>query len=92
MRIIKDINKIHLSGSVVTTGNFDGVHLGHRFLLKQLVAKAHEMDVPAVVVMFSWVRRSSCAKALRRWVRRVSAWSRMAAMRRCSGSDGNGTG
>ncbi len=53
MRIIKDIDNIHLSGSVVTTGNFDGVHLGHRFLLEQLVAKAREMDVPAVVVMFS---------------------------------------
>lgn len=36
--------------SVVTTGTFDGVHLGHQAILRYLVARAHEQGgVPTVV-------------------------------------------
>ena len=39
-------------GSVVTIGNFDGVHLGHRAILSQLSQFGQEEGVPAVLVTF----------------------------------------
>lgn len=39
-------------GSVLTIGNFDGVHLGHKALLARLTKKARELNLPAVVVTF----------------------------------------
>lgn len=37
-------------GTVVTIGNFDGVHLGHQAILRQVVARSHELGlVPAVL-------------------------------------------
>jgi riboflavin kinase/FMN adenylyltransferase len=39
-------------GSVVTIGNFDGVHLGHREMLGRVVARARALDAPAVVLTF----------------------------------------
>ncbi|MFL6099619.1 MAG: bifunctional riboflavin kinase/FAD synthetase [Actinomycetales bacterium] len=38
--------------SVVTLGNFDGVHLGHRSVLADVVAKARLRDARAVAVTF----------------------------------------
>lgn len=38
--------------SVLTIGNFDGVHLGHRALLRRLVDKAREVALPATVLIF----------------------------------------
>ncbi len=38
--------------SVVTIGNFDGVHRGHRVLLRRTVDAAHERSVRSVVVTF----------------------------------------
>lgn len=40
-------------GCVATIGFFDGVHCGHRFLLRQVVGKAAELSLPSVVVSFS---------------------------------------
>lgn len=37
---------------VLTIGNFDGLHLGHRHLISALVAKAKAKDVPAAVYTF----------------------------------------
>jgi riboflavin kinase/FMN adenylyltransferase len=37
---------------VLTVGNFDGVHLGHRVLLERLVSRAHELGRPAMVYTF----------------------------------------
>lgn len=39
-------------GAVVSIGNFDGVHLGHRALLGRMQELAAERQVPAVVVTF----------------------------------------
>ncbi len=38
--------------SVVTIGNFDGVHLGHHAVLRLVVARAHEQGLRAVAVTF----------------------------------------
>jgi riboflavin kinase/FMN adenylyltransferase len=38
--------------SVVTIGNYDGIHLGQRDLLDRTVEKARELGLPAVVVTF----------------------------------------
>ncbi len=38
--------------SIVTVGNFDGVHRGHRFLLQSIVERAHELHARSVAVTF----------------------------------------
>ena len=39
-------------GSVITIGNFDGVHLGHQTLLNCLLEKAQAYRLPSVVLLF----------------------------------------
>ena len=39
-------------GCVATIGAFDGVHLGHQAVLRQLIAKGREMGLPSTVVLF----------------------------------------
>ncbi len=39
--------------SVVSIGNFDGVHLGHREILKTVVQRARELGVQSVAMTFS---------------------------------------
>lgn len=39
-------------GSVVCIGAFDGLHLGHRALLRHAVERARALDVPAVALAF----------------------------------------
>lgn len=45
------LNK-HLDGSVVTIGNFDGVHLGHIELFKRLRQMGQQLGLPTVVITF----------------------------------------
>ncbi len=42
----------HLTTSVVTIGNFDGVHLGHRAVLADVVDTAHALGCQSVAVTF----------------------------------------
>lgn len=39
-------------GSVVTIGAFDGVHLGHNAIIEQVVAKAAQLKLPSVAMVF----------------------------------------
>ena len=39
-------------GGIVTIGNFDGVHLGHRRILEAVVARAREVGRPSVAITF----------------------------------------
>ena len=39
-------------GCVLTIGKFDGVHEGHKAVLKNVLEKARELDLPATVMVF----------------------------------------
>lgn len=53
MKIIRGWHNLKAqSGSVVTIGNFDGVHRGHQRLLEKLRILAEEHAVPTVVILF----------------------------------------
>jgi riboflavin kinase/FMN adenylyltransferase len=41
-----------VTGSCLTIGNFDGVHLGHLALLKDVVSRARKANLPSVVMTF----------------------------------------
>ena len=43
---------LSLNASVVTVGNFDGVHLGHQALVSETVREAHRRNAASVVVTF----------------------------------------
>src|SRR2546423_9821159 len=42
----------HVSGTVITVGTFDGVHLGHRDVVERLVKRARSLKIPSVLVTF----------------------------------------
>ncbi len=44
MQIIKDLNNFKSSGTAVTVGKFDGVHIGHRKLLDTLMNEKGELE------------------------------------------------
>lgn len=46
------IDPVSLRAAWLTIGSFDGVHLGHQAILRQLVAGAHQAGAPAVVLTF----------------------------------------
>jgi len=49
---IEEAFKATKSGSVISIGNFDGVHIGHKKLLKQLNEKAKALHIPSIVITF----------------------------------------
>ena len=51
IRGIYNIRERH-RGSVATIGNFDGVHLGHRSILRQVAEKSKQLGVPSTVMVF----------------------------------------
>jgi len=54
MQIIRDLDDLNepLQDAVVTIGNFDGVHLGHREIFRRVINRAREIGGPAVVYTF----------------------------------------
>jgi riboflavin kinase / FMN adenylyltransferase len=53
MKIIHGVRQLQsIQSSVLTVGNFDGVHLGHKALLKRLKDRAREKGVLSVVMTF----------------------------------------
>lgn len=53
MEIITDINKFKTLPCAATIGSFDGVHLGHRAMLKELQQRAVQQGLPVMVVTFA---------------------------------------
>ena len=54
MRVIRDLSELRepLRPSVVTIGNFDGVHLAHQRLLESVVRAARRLNATATAVTF----------------------------------------
>ena len=54
MKILNGICELlePLPQSVMTIGNFDGIHLGHRKLLSQLMCFSKKLQMPSVVMVF----------------------------------------
>ena len=54
MEIINGLHNIHPRhrGCVLTVGNFDGVHRGHRTLIEALCTRAEELGVPSMLMTF----------------------------------------
>jgi len=54
MELIRGIHNIkpHHQGCVLTIGNFDGVHLGHQEVLRQVSEQAKELGLPSTVMTF----------------------------------------
>ncbi len=54
MQVLQGIRALDapLTRSVLTIGNFDGVHLGHRELIRRVLARARERSIPAAVMTF----------------------------------------
>jgi len=54
MEIIRGLNNLKPGhrGCAATIGNFDGVHLGHQAVFKQLIAKARQRNLPVTVITF----------------------------------------
>ncbi|MBA4375730.1 MAG: hypothetical protein C0401_06105 [Anaerolinea sp.] len=52
MNFTISIDSLSFKRSCITIGTFDGVHLGHQFLIGQLVQKAHDSGCRAIVITF----------------------------------------
>lgn len=53
MKRIRGLDELKdFPGAVLSIGNFDGVHLGHRTILSRLVELAHRLGTAAVVLTF----------------------------------------
>ncbi|MDC9714736.1 MAG: bifunctional riboflavin kinase/FAD synthetase [Gammaproteobacteria bacterium] len=53
MKLIRGLQNLNpYFGSVVTIGNFDGVHLGHQKIILRLVEKSKKIGVPCVLISF----------------------------------------
>lgn len=52
MQIIKDLTPINNAPIVATIGFFDGVHIGHRFLIEQVKREALLQNLPSAVITF----------------------------------------
>lgn len=63
MRVIHDTQAITEPGVMATIGFFDGVHLGHRFLIDEVKAAAAQRRLPSAVITFPTHPRSVLQQA-----------------------------
>jgi riboflavin kinase/FMN adenylyltransferase len=52
MQHISSLQNLQSRDAWVTIGSFDGVHLGHQSIIRNMVAGAHLLNAPAIVVTF----------------------------------------
>ncbi|MBA57209.1 MAG: bifunctional riboflavin kinase/FMN adenylyltransferase [Pseudomonadales bacterium] len=54
MELIRGVHNLRdrHRGCVATIGNFDGIHLGHRAIIRQVTAKAKALGLPSAVMVF----------------------------------------
>jgi riboflavin kinase/FMN adenylyltransferase len=52
MLVFRGVPERATTSTILTIGNFDGVHRGHRALLAQLTAKARDLALPSTVLTF----------------------------------------
>ncbi len=54
MRLIKGVppSSVFKNGCVLTIGNFDGVHLGHKAVIEKLAERGKTLGLPVVVMIF----------------------------------------
>lgn len=52
MQLFRDYHRIKLSASVVTIGNFDGLHVGHQALIQETLRLALQSQLPSVLLTF----------------------------------------
>lgn len=54
MELIRGLHNIRAEhfGCVLTIGKFDGVHLGHRAVLENLITQARSLQLPSMVMVF----------------------------------------
>ncbi len=55
MQVFRDIDSAHeflSSGSVITIGNYDGIHVGHQKIIQETVARAEFSGLRSVLVTF----------------------------------------
>ena len=54
MKVVTSLSDVDAGhSSVVSIGNFDGVHLGHRKILETVVKRGSELGLPSVAMTFS---------------------------------------
>lgn len=63
MRVIHDTQAITEPGVMATIGFFDGVHVGHRFLIDEVKAAAAQRGLPSAVITFPTHPRSVLQQA-----------------------------
>jgi cytidyltransferase-like protein len=85
MQVFRGVPERATTSTVLTIGNFDGVHRGHRALLAELKAKARELALPATVLTFEPHPRELFAPTRRRrgWpacATRSNCWPRPASI------------
>ena len=63
-RLFRDVDggSLYPRGSVVCIGAFDGLHLGHRALVRHAVARARALGLPAVALSFEPLPREFFAR------------------------------
>ena len=52
MQILRSLDGLNIESSLATIGSFDGVHLGHQSIIRQLVHESHTAGVKSAVITF----------------------------------------